>query len=338
MADHSVFLAGTIELQSGETLPDAFIAYKTYGELNKGKTNAIVFMTPFPAQHADIEWFIGDGKPLDPSQYFIVLPNLIGNGVSISPSNWGRNLERHKFPSVTVHDNVVQQRRLLCSEFGIEQIELAVGFSVGGQQAFQWGALYPDDVKRIAPICASAKTSRHNIAFLESLRAALTADPSWQDGWFSAPANRGLKAVARAFAAWAVSQEFYRDKIDESLGYVSLEDFLVRAWEVNMLRRDANNLMSMLWTWQHADISANDKFNGDPAAALRSIKAKALVMPSATDLYFPVEDNRREVALMPNAELRVIPSVWGHRAGNPSQSEPDLRFLTSAIHGLLSTN
>jgi homoserine O-acetyltransferase len=94
----------------------------------------------------------------------------------------------------------------------------------------------------------------------------------------------------------------------------------------------------MLWTWQHADISANDKFNGDLAAALRSIKAKALVMPSATDLYFPVEDNRREVVLMPNAELRVIPSVWGHRAGNPSQSEPDLRFLTSAIHGLLSTN
>jgi homoserine O-acetyltransferase/O-succinyltransferase len=338
MADHSVFPAGTVELQSGETLPDAFIAYKTYGELNKDKSNAIVFMTPFPSQHTDIEWFIGEGKPLDPSVYFVVLPNLIGNGMSISPSNWGRDLERHKFPSVTAYDNVVQQRRLLHCEFGIEQIELAVGFSVGGQQAFQWGALYPECVKRIAPICASAKTSRHNMVFLESLRAALVADPNWQNGCFSAPANRGLRAVARAFAAWAVSQDFYRNKIDESLGYASLEDFLVRAWEVNMLKRDANNLMSMLWTWQNADVSANDKFNGDLAAALGSITAKALVMPGATDMYFPAEDNRREVALMPNAELRVIPSIWGHRAGNPSQNEPDLQFLTNAIHGLLSTD
>jgi homoserine O-acetyltransferase len=295
-------------------------------------------MTPFPAQHTDIEWLVGAGKALDSSRYFIVIPNLIGNGMSISPSNWEGRLERHRFPSVTVHDNVVQQRRLLREEFDVEQIELALGFSVGGQQAFQWGALYPDDVKRIAPICASAKTSRHNAVFLESLRAALVADPSWQDGWFSTPANRGLRAVARAFAAWAVSQEFYRDKIDEALGYVSLEDFLVRAWEANMLRRDANNLMAMLWTWQNADISANNKFNGDLAATLNSITAKALVMPSATDLYFPAEDNRREVALMPNAELCVIPSVWGHRAGNPSQSEPDLRFLTIAIHDLLATN
>ena len=67
----------------------------------------------------------------------------------------------------------------------------------------------------------------------------------------------------------------------------------------------------MLWTWQHADISENPHYQGDLAAALRGIRARALVMPSATDLYFPVEDSRRDVSLMRNAELLTIPTIWG---------------------------
>ena len=82
--------------------------------------------------------------------------------------------------------------------------------------------------------------------------------------------------------------------------------------------RDANDLLAMLWTWQNADISANEVFGGDLDRALAAITARAIVMPGQTDLYFPVEDNRlRGRADAQLAELRPIPSVWGHCAGNP---------------------
>jgi len=92
----------------------------------------------------------------------------------------------------------------------------------------------------------------------------------------------------------------------------------------------------MLWTWQHADISANELYNGNLDAALGAITADAIVMPSETDLYFTVEDNRREVARMPKAELRPIPSIWGHRAGNPAQNPDDAKFIDDAVRELLA--
>ena len=81
-------------------------------------------------------------------------------------------------------------------------------------------------------------------------------------------------------------------------------------------RREANDLLGMLATWQAADISINDRFNGNFEKALQSIKTRAIVMPGKTDLYFRVADSEYEVSQMPNAELRVIDSKLGHVAGS----------------------
>lgn len=91
----------------------------------------------------------------------------------------------------------------------------------------------------------------------------------------------------------------------------------------------------MIWTWQNADISANEIYRGDFGRALGGIRATSFIMPSATDLYFTVEDNRIEVEQMPSAELRIIPSIWGHRAGNPIDHPPDADFLDRMIKELL---
>ena len=133
---------------------------------------------------------------------------------------------------------------------------------------------------------------------------------------------------------WAFSQDFFREQEYRKMGLASLEDS-VRFLEGYFRRRDANDLLAMLWTWQHADISANECYKGDFAAALGAIKARAIVMPGETDLYFRVRDNELEVEQMPHAALRPIPSIWGHVAGlgvNP----PDNAFIDAALKELLA--
>ena len=109
----------------------------------------------------------------------------------------------------------------------------------------------------------------------------------------------------------------------------------MRSWEANFVRRDARDLMAQLWTWQNSDISANDLYRGDLEMALAGTTAKVLLMPSATDLYFQTDDNRAELPHLRNAKLVEIPSLWGHRAGNPAAIPEDAAFIDKQVEELL---
>ena len=336
MANHEIFEAGDVMLQSGAVLPAVRVAYKTHGRLNAARDNAIVYPTHYSGTHDNNAWAIGPGMALDPGRYFIIVPNMLGNGLSSSPSNTPAPHDGPRFPLVTVRDNVVLQHRLVTELFGIGTLTLVVGHSMGAQQTFQWAALFPEMVQRIAPFCGSARTSRHNWLFLEGCKAALTADAAFAEGDYTAPPVRGIRAFARVYAGWAWSQTFFRERLDlERLGLPSMEAFLTNAWEPSFLAHDANDLLAMLATWQAADISNDPRFGGDLEKALRAITAKAIVMPCQTDLYFPPEDSMIEVALLPNAELRVIPSIWGHMAGGGINPD-DARFINAALEELLA--
>ena len=336
MLDYEIFELGDFVLQDGATLRGARLAYKTYGTLNEDKSNVIVYPTRFGGRHGDNEWLIGENMALDPGRYFVVIPNMFGNGLSSSPSNTSLPYDRARFPRVTVHDNVFAQHRLVTERFGIEKVALVVGYSMGAQQTFQWGASYPGMVERILPFCGSARTSPHNFVFLEGVKAALTADAAFEGGWYDRPPTTGLRALARVYAGWALSQAFYREGVYLEQGYSSLEDYLVAFWEGNYVGKDANDLLAMLWTWQNADIGATPGFDGDLEMALGAVEAKAIVMPGQTDLYFTPEDNEYEVSRMRNAELRPIPSIWGHLAGSGRNPE-DGRFINEALKELLAT-
>ena len=336
MPDYKIFELGDVDLQGGLRLRGACLAYQTYGELNARKDNVIVFPTFFSSQHTANEPMIGAGMALDPANYFIIVPNLFGNGISSSPSNTPAPYDRARFPQITYFDNIMCQHRLVTEQFGIERIKLVCGFSMGAQQTFHWGALFPDMVERIAPWCGSARTSRHNFVFLEGVKAALRADDAWKGGWYDSPPEKGLRAMARVYAGWAPSQAFYREKVYLDLGFSSLEDYLITAWEGRYLQLDANDILAMVATWQAGDISDNPVYQGDFAKALGSIKARAFVMPSETDQYFPPEDNRIEVGLMPNAELRTIPTIWGHTGGGPGRNPVDTAFIDRQLKELLA--
>src|SRR5699024_3562728 len=143
------------------------------GRLSEKKDNVIIYPTAFGDQHVQNKWLIGRGMALDPEKYFIIIPNLLGNGLSSSPSNTQPPFNHENFPQVTIYDNVNLQHRLVTEKFGIQKIALVVGWSMGGIQAFQWGASYPDMVERIAPFCGGAKTWPQTYVVLDGMRAEL---------------------------------------------------------------------------------------------------------------------------------------------------------------------
>ncbi|PSB55711.1 alpha/beta fold hydrolase [Chamaesiphon polymorphus] len=329
-----IFTIDNFEFQCGKCLSEVQIIYQTYGDLNADRSNAILYPTSYGAQHSDIEWLISADGILDPTQWFIIIPNMFGNGLSTSPSNSDCGLVESGF-WFTHFDNVRAQEKLLTEVLKIDRLALIYGWSMGAQQAYHWGALYPDRVQRIAALCGTARTTDHNRIFLQSLRSALTADPAWTGTGFDRLPERGLHTFARIYASWAASQEFYREGLYYSLGYSSLEDYLVRAWEASYRQRDPHNLIAMLDTWLHCDLSDNSVYQGDYRSTLSAIRAKTYVMPSTTDLYFTPADCAAEAALITNAEYRPIRSIWGHRAGNPYQNPEDADWIRSQIHTLL---
>ena len=331
-----IFDLGDIQLQSKRMIRNAKLAYKTYGTLNAAKDNVIIYPTSFAATHDDAAWLIAPGRALDPERFFIIVPNMFGNGRSSSPSNTPEPAGASRFPNVTIHDNVAQQHRLLTEKFGIEQIHLAVGWSLGGAQAFEWASALPHMVERLFTFQSAACTSRHFHLFFDSVRAAIELDADFRDGFYSQQPQGGMRVAARIYAAWGFSQVFFRERLDQrALGYASLDDFLIDFWEGWFLKRDANDILAHLWTGQRANISANEKYHGDLNKALGSIKADTIVMPSSSDLYFPVEDAAREACQIPRAELRVLESSWGHVAGE-GMNDADTIVIERAITDLLS--
>lgn len=321
-------------LHGGEVLERPVLAFATHGHLSPARDNAILFPTWFGSTHLNNAWLIGPGRALDPARHFIVCVNLLGNGLSSSPSNTAPPHDGPRFPAIHVLDNVRLQRRLLRERFGIDVLQLVVGRSMGAQTAFQWAASHPSEVRRMLALCGSARTTPHNQVFLASLAAALKADQTWNGGDYAEPPVAGLRALGHAYAAWAMSPAFYRRGLHLEQA-VSVDDYIARRWADNFIGRDANDLLGMMSTWRRADVGDDPAFRGDWKAALRAITCPAIVMPSRTDMYFPPEDSAAAVAHMPAAELRVIESVWGHRAGSPGSDPADIAAVDTALRELL---
>ncbi|MEE3719968.1 alpha/beta fold hydrolase [Tumidithrix elongata RA019] len=332
----SLFVIPNFELQCGTILPEAKVVYQTYGELNRDRSNVILYPTSYGAQHPDIEWLVRADGILDPTQWFIVIPNMFGNGLSSSPSDCPScGLAEQGF-WFSHFDNVRAQEQLLRDVFGIDRLALVYGWSMGAQQAYHWAALYPERVTRIAALCGTARTTDHNRIFLASLRSALTSDPAWTGNGFDGIPDRGFHTFSLIYASWAASPAFYQAGLYYQFGFDSLEDYLQRGWEANYRKRDPHNLIAMIDTWLKSDLSDNPTYKRDYALALASVRAKTLVMPSASDLYFTPADCKREASMIPNAKYLEIPSIWGHRAGNPYQNPEDETFIRQAIAELLA--
>ena len=335
MKDYQEFRLGKIKLLSGKTLNSVKLAYKTYGKLNRDSSNVIVLPTFYTGTHKRNEGFIGKNRAINPNKYFIISINMFGNGLSSSPSNATKSQHGHKFPKVTLWDNIYCQHKLIFENLKIKKIALVTGWSMAGCQSYQWAAQYPKMVKAILPFCASSKTATHNHVVLEGVKAALIADKNWKNGNYKKQPTRGLKSFGRIYAGWAFSQDFYREKLYKKFGFRNVED-LLKEWENDHAKNwDANNLLLKLQTWQLNDISIGPIYKKNYNKALKSIRAKTILMPCNQDLYFRTEDNEYENKLIPRSSLRPIDSPYGHCAANPGNDKHFEKKLDKNISELL---
>jgi homoserine O-acetyltransferase len=283
---------GNLDLEEGGTIRGCKLAYTTFGALNSSKDNAILIPTWYSGTNKIIEQvFIGEGRALDPAKYFIIIVNQIGSGLSTSPHNTPLPAGMANFPRVRISDDVRAQHKLVTERFGLNNLALVVGGSMGAQQTYEWTVRYPDMVKRAAPIAGTAKNTIHDFLFTEILVDAITSDPGFNKGFYAGPAEvrEGLLRHAKVWAVMGWSTEFFRENRHKALGFSSLEDFIINFMFAYFQPMDPNNLLCMAWRWQRGDVSRD--CGGDLRAALSRIKARTFVMPMSSDMFF-----RRRIA------------------------------------------
>src|SRR5579863_4381453 len=187
-------------LDSGKCLSPVTIAYMTYGRLNGARSNAVLICHalsgdqfaasthPVTGKAGWWDYAVGPGKPIDTDRFFVICANVIGGCMgttgptAIDPATgqpYGLG-----FPLVTIHD-MVRAQLMLIDALEIEQLVAVIGGSMGGMQALQWAASFPDRVYSAMPIATAARHSAQNIAFHEVGRQAIMADPNWRGGAYA---------------------------------------------------------------------------------------------------------------------------------------------------------
>ncbi|KAI9820330.1 MAG: hypothetical protein M1827_005952 [Pycnora praestabilis] len=301
----------SFHFHSGQSLP-VKVAYRSY---NPTSSKVVCIPTCYGGRiNTTLNYTAGALK-----DYHVVVVAMLGNGESSSPSN------TDDFPQKLYYQDCINaQYELLTKHLKVKELEAVIGFSMGGQQSYYWACMYPQFVKRAVVVCGSARTSQHNIAFLEGPKAALMNSVDYEDGAYMTKGtkpSRGLRAFGRAYCAWAMSAAWFRERIFETrLNFKSLEEFIVAQWEESFESWDAEDVLILARMWQMGDVGSTRK-DGDYTQALESIEAKVLVMPARTDQYFPPEDSEIEIKSLKHGELAVIETIWGHIGGGGANDE-----------------
>lgn len=310
-----IFDLQSFVLQNGTELHQARLAYRTHGTLNAAKDNAILFPGFLGGVPEALEIWIGEGRPLDPTKYFIILPGQFGIPPSTAPSTAPSPYAGAAFPALTIADDVVAQERLLTEVFGITTLQLVLGWSVGALQTYEWAVRFPDKVLRMASIAGAPRPSPWTRLWLEYvIEEPLTSDANWHEGRYDAASDLadGLRRVGHLAALTLPPKVFYRDGIDawKTLGFASVADFVTGFWESFWLPKDPNDLVAQARKARAADPAEG----GDIQTALKRISAKVSIAAFTGDAMFPPEEGRLDAAGIRDVTFREIETKFGHLA------------------------
>lgn len=311
--DIQFYSLGDFELESDQVLRDAKLAYTTHGRLNKNKDNAILVTTWYGATNKVMDdVYIGSDKALNPDKYFIVVINQLGNGLSTSPNN-SKAQPDSAFPTLSIRDDVAAQHQLLSEKFGINQLALVVGGSMGAQQVWEWAVRYPNMVQRAAPIAGTATNSAMTTLISETLEDAITSDPAFDKGDYDDYRNvqDGLSRHADLWSLFGFSETFYDQQLYKKLGFQNVDSFLNGATRPSFTSMEPNVLLSMIDKWQSHDVTQAGQ---SLEQTLHSIRALTYVMSIDTDAVFPPEEMKKLQAITPNSTYKELKTPYGHFA------------------------
>lgn len=329
---HQLFELGDFPLESGEILPGGKILYVTYGRLNGRKDNAVLVTSFHGGNHHGYDFLIGSGRALDTAKYYVVVSEMFASGGSSSPSNTPPPFGGPRFPEIEIRDNVRAVHQLLTQGLGLQHVRAVLGFSMGAQQALQWAVSHRDYMDKVVAWCGTAKTYPHTWVFLETGILAWKADEAFANGEYRFRPPKGSVATAAHWAAWVFSSEWWRRELYKPTW--ASPEAMIQGWATDSSAQDPNNEISQSRTWQRHSVGNTPGFGGDFKRALGSIRAKVLLMPCTTDMYFTMHDIESESRLIPRVKVVPLPSVWGHAAGAGPNKE-DAGVLNREIGNFL---
>ena len=327
-------------LACGEKLGPVTLAYETYGTLNRDKSNAILVLHALSGDaHAagvhtgenDAGWWeelIGPGKAFDTNRYFMICSNVIGGCKgSTGPSSINPATDKPyalDFPFITIADMVEAQRHLI-DHLGIDKLLCVAGGSMGGMQALQWVASYPERVRSAIPIASTLKHSPQQIAFNEVVRQSIMADPAWREGNYydSGQPEKGL-SVARMIghitfmSEHSMEEKFSRRLKSDHFSFGFDADFEVEGYlryrGANFVKRfDANSYLYITKAIDYFDLSG-----GKLIPQGKTVDTRFLIISFKSDWLYPPHQSQEIVRLLKRKHVDAtyceLTSTYGHDA------------------------
>ncbi|MGZ5162092.1 MAG: alpha/beta fold hydrolase [Burkholderiales bacterium] len=314
---------GDLKLESGEVIRDFRITYISFGTLNSQKSNAILSLHGLQGNRNSQSYWVGRGKAFDPDRYFIIQPDTLGvasmdPNATTSPTRSGLNM---KFPRFNIRDMVNAEHRMLSECLGIKHLVAVAGSSMGGVETMQWAVSYPVFMDAAIPGTPMARANRQGNFIWEAVRQVVMVDPKWRDGNYPnddpprAGIGVGLQIQSVVGSSAAGYEQDYATQAEVHAAFaadaktvgdtVQARDWVYRSWAI-----------------QSHDIGQTRGFNGDIAAAARSIKARVLLLPNCQDqLHAPREGGVLEAAqYIPTAKLVDLDDIGGHRGSRSARS------------------
>ena len=293
---------GDFKLESGATIRDCRIGYHTLGKLNDDKSNVVLWPTWFTGSSKQLIDLVGPDGYADPSRFFVILVDALGDGVSSSPSNSSVQ-PRMEFPVFTIRDMVNSQYRLLTENLGIKHIHAVMGISMGGMQAFQWIVSYPDFMDKAVPIVGSPRLTAYDLLLWRSEESAIEEDKDWNGGNYTTQPHLNTVAEIHNLALTTPSyrvRETAANKFPEFIDGIDKD---------GLGRMDANDWLRQLQAMVAHNIAT--PFGDSLEAAGKQVKAKVMVVASAQD-HMVNPTPALELARTLHAEVVELSGDCGH--------------------------
>ncbi|UZR96229.1 homoserine O-acetyltransferase MetX [Chondrinema litorale] len=318
MQEHTFHYNNEFQLESGEMLPSFSLRYCTFGKINKDRSNIVWVCHALTGNSNVSAWWgglFGENCLFNPEEHYVICVNVIGScygstgPLSINP-NTGKPYF-HTFPKITIRD-IVATLEILRVHLKIEKIHTLTGGSLGGQQALEWAVTHPDLFDNMILMSSNAKHSPWGIAFNETQRMAISADPTWHNDHPDA-GNEGMKA-ARAIAMLSYrNYETYEKTQFEETNDLQ-ETYRASSYQRYQGEKLAKRFNAFSY-WVLSD--AMDTHNiargrGSIMNALSQIKAYTQVIGITTDILFPIPEQRLIVRGIRNVTYEEINSTYGH--------------------------